>query len=154
MNEDFEYDEVGRLREEIKGIREWQDNESLKAINKEITTKQNHFNKQIANTDAKLEKEGYPGFINLTGAVTAELQKRVADDPDDIRLDQPSGWEKIYKEIYPSLQAKFTGREPSDNTTTTKTVEEDIEEEVIEEPTERETWGLSDYVKMRQESQL
>jgi len=66
----------------------------------------------IDRLNARLEGEGYIGFKQMVGAVSAELQSMVEDDETNVAFDNPTGWEKIFKEkIYPDVRAKILATE-------------------------------------------
>lgn len=99
---------VRSLEKEIAEIkaRDRMREEATKQSAMEMARKE--LDKQVAETDAALAKEGYPGFQFLSNRVGDELRRLVQEDPDNVYLDTPQGWAKIYKEkVYPSIKGVF-----------------------------------------------
>lgn len=152
--------ETEQLRKEINDLKQWKTDRDEKSRRDDATAKITHTNRQVINTDIKLEKEGYPGFQFAVNAVTAELQKLVAEDPENKYLDQPSGWEKVYKEkIFPTLKAKFNKQDKTELFDKKKELKSQaklttggIKPEATEK--KEESWTFDDYLQMRYEKQL
>ena len=110
----LDYDaELKSLRKTVKSI------ELLEAKREELARQesiiQEHRKQQetlqnmVKTVDKKLADEGYAGFEEMAGRVTAELIEMARDDPEEAKeLDNPQGWEKIFKErVYPTFQKKY-----------------------------------------------
>ena len=108
--EEFLTDDQKKLRtleKEVEFIRA-KDKEQEKTREAEnIKTAQEKIGRQIREASESLEKEGYQGFTDMLPLVTVELQRLASEDRDAaIKLDNPEGWKKIFKEtIFPKVSA-------------------------------------------------
>ncbi len=84
--------EIGTIKQASDKRMEWEKEETAKKSEESL-------NKQLSETNSRLEKEGYPGFTQFVPLVSAELQRLVREDQANAHLDNPKGWEKIYREI-------------------------------------------------------
>lgn len=105
-------DEEKKLREmekslaELKAEKEARERENRQS--QERSAKE-RLEKDVADTDKSLMSEGFPGFQFLAPRVGEELAKLIKEDPDNVYLDTPEGWKKIYKEIvFPTVKGIFT----------------------------------------------
>src|SRR3990167_4397047 len=113
VEQDNEYltDEEKKLRDlerslaELKAKEEARERENRQSQER---TLREQLEKNLADTDKALAAEGLPGFQFLSGRVADELNKLVAEDPDNSYLDNPEGWKKIYREkVFPSVKGIF-----------------------------------------------
>lgn len=105
-------DEEKKLREmekslaELKAEKEARERENRQS--QERSAKE-RLEKDVADTDKTLMSEGFPGFQFLAPRVGEELAKLIKEDPDNVYLDTPEGWKKIYKEVvFPTVKGIFT----------------------------------------------
>lgn len=106
--------EVARLRKDVEDLKRAKE-QMVKRD--ELTAKereQQELEKQITQADQKLTEEGYPGLRYAMGAVVMEINKRVAEDEENSWLYSPEGWETVYKEMYPQIEASFIKRDKKD----------------------------------------
>jgi hypothetical protein len=69
---------------------------------------QEQFHENVRKADSELENEGYPGFSDMLGRITRELELMVKEDESNKYLDTPEGWKKIFKErVFPDHVKKF-----------------------------------------------
>lgn len=111
MDEEYLTDEEKRVKVLEKAIselkerdtqRQKQDNQS-----KEQTAREK-LERDLSDTDKTLSDAGYPGFQFLSSRVGDELRKLVQEDPDNVVLDTPEGWKKIYVEkVFPAVRGLF-----------------------------------------------
>lgn len=98
QTEDFEY----ATKKEIKALQD-------KLDNYEREKQEQKNNEDIARVDTLLTKEGIPGFKDfILPLVHKELNRMFAEDPAyAIAHDNPEGWMKISREVYPQIKALF-----------------------------------------------
>ena len=113
VEQDNEYltDDDIKLKKLERSIAELEEKETKRDFeNRQMQerTAREQLNKNLVDTDKALTDEGYPGFQFLSSRVGDELNKLVAEDPDNIYLDAPDGWKKIYKEkVFPTVKGVF-----------------------------------------------
>lgn len=109
-DEEYLTDDQKKLRsleKEVESIRA-KDKENEKTRESEnIKKAQEKIGEQLREASSSLEKEGFAGFTDMLPLVTAELQRIAAEDRDEaVKLDNPEGWKKIFKEtIFPKVAA-------------------------------------------------
>ena len=60
--------------------------------------------KRVETTTKELSEEGFPGFSEFVPLMSAELNKLIAEDRDNVKFDNEAGWKQIYKEkIFPKI---------------------------------------------------
>lgn len=81
--------------------------ETFEKVERERSAK-NELERNLDETDKRLEKAGYPGFRRFVPIVAQQLKSLVAEDPDTAPPDTPEGWERVYREkVFPSIREMF-----------------------------------------------
>lgn len=115
-----------------------------------------NFNTQVASIASDLEKEGYPGFDMFVDKMNVELDSMIAEDPDNVSLDNEAGYKRIYKEkVFPKVKAVFAGQVKDDAFAKKKALKEKANlgkgsgKPGKGEKKDDDTWTFDDYTKMR-----
>lgn len=117
---------VKRQAEEITALKgTYQSDQQQKA--------KNEFQQRLNAVDADLLKEGYPGFNQFIGHVQQELQRIAEDDHDEaVKLDNPEGWKKIYKErVFNNLASLFVKKSEDDKKQAKEQAKKDAQSVVL-----------------------
>lgn len=161
---DFLAKEVMVLRDNMREIskRDKEREMTFEKTNREIMEAK--FKTSINAVDQGLESEGYPGFSLFKEQVTNELIQLVNEDPDNIYLDTPNGWKKIYKEtVFPRIKTIFLGKDKEEKRLSKEDAKKDaqlagasgrIEKKEAKEEAKEEDWTYEDYMKERRKNQL
>lgn len=118
--------------------------------------------RKIAETDKVLSESGYPGFQFLKSRVGEELDKLIADDPDNVVLNTPEGWKKIYVEkVFPTVRGMFVQADRQATMDKKKASKEGIglagssgTAPKKEESSEEKEWTYDDYLAERMKNSL
>jgi hypothetical protein len=143
------------LQAEIDILKQRESTRTETDVSREAQKQQDELNQQVLNVDKKLTEEGFPGFESLHIEVGQELSKLVAEDPDNVRLQNPEGWEKIYKEkVFPKYRKIFTGQDKSETFENKKNLKKNANlsgggNKPDSEETKDEDWSYDDYIKNR-----
>lgn len=112
--------------------------------------------KRVENTTKELAEEGFPGFSEFIPLMSAELNKLITEDRDNVRFDNEAGWKQIYKErIFPKLATSIGEHIKKDSFELKKTLKEkaNLATKPGAQPSKQvkeEEWTKGDYMKMRQ----
>lgn len=105
-DEEKKLQEMEKSLAELKAEKEYREKESRQSQERSA---REQLEKNVADTDKTLMSEGFPGFQFLAPRVGEELAKLIKEDPDNVYLDSPEGWKKIYKEVvFPTVKGIFT----------------------------------------------
>lgn len=112
--------------------------------------------KRVENTTRELAEEGFPGFSEFVPLMSAELNKLITEDRDNVRLDNEAGWKQIYKErIFPKITNSIGEHLKKDSFAQKTALKEkaNLATKPGAQPSKQvkeEEWTKGDYMKMRQ----
>lgn len=112
--------------------------------------------KRVENTTRELVEEGFPGFAEFVPLMSAELNKLIAEDRDNVKFDNEAGWKQIYKErIFPKITNSIGEHLKKDSFEQKKALKEkaNLATKPGAQPSKQvkdEEWTKGDYMKMRQ----
>lgn len=158
-------DEEKRLARLEKDNAELKEKERLREQEAYKTKEQMLYEKlarEVADTDKVLAAEGLPGFQFLQGRVGDELRKMIAEDPENIVLDSPEGWKRIYREkVFPTVKGLFVQADKQKLMEEKKAAKADagligspgVADKKPEEKKD-DSWTHEEYLKWRRENSL
>ena len=112
--------------------------------------------KRVETTTKELSEEGFPGFSEFVPLMSAELNKLIAEDRDNVKFDNEAGWKQIYKEkIFPKITNSIGEHIKKDSFELKKALKEKANLATKpgaqpSKPIKDEEWTKGDYMKMRQ----
>lgn len=101
--------EIKNLNKKIRSIELMEARREEQARQDAIKEQSKKLDQMVSDVSKSLTAQGYPGFSFLASNVTKELIRINTEDPEEAQsLDNPSGWEKIYKEIvFPKFKDEY-----------------------------------------------
>lgn len=112
--------------------------------------------KRVETTTRELAEEGFPGFSEFVPLMSAELNKLITEDRDNVKFDSEAGWKQIYKErIFPKITNSIGEHLKKDSFEQKKVLKEkaNLATKPGTQPSKQvkeEEWTKDDYIKMRQ----
>lgn len=149
--------EIANLKRELAELKQFRNEMTQKDQQASARAQQDELTRSVEETDKKLEKDGYPGFIYTTDAVAREIAKMVKDDPENAYLYSPEGWYKVYSEVvFPKVESKFSNLhksklfEKKEKLKSKQKLVGKVGKKAAPEKSDQD-WDYTDYIKFRKE---